>query len=228
LTAPLSNSYARVGRGGFSANLDNSTSRTWGYMRFYQSNGNHYITDGFRSTDETTGFRLSQNFALSREMTAEVGSDVVHYGGHARNVTGKLDYGEHSMTSAAGFSRLQWTPTLRARFPCGRALRRPTPLPAPHGPGSRRELHAQGRIHCGGVRFARLPQSHDRELYLFRAPNPACSKPRITCGTTRRACTPARRERRREPHGYYADLSDMVVTQGPLSEPTPFERGAAL
>jgi hypothetical protein len=74
-TARLSGSCARVGRGGFSANLDNSTSRSWGYMRFYQSHGKPYITDGFRSTDSTSGFRLSQNFALTREMVVEVGSD---------------------------------------------------------------------------------------------------------------------------------------------------------
>ena len=34
LQTPLANSYANVGRGGFSLNLDNAYSRTWGYSRF--------------------------------------------------------------------------------------------------------------------------------------------------------------------------------------------------
>jgi outer membrane cobalamin receptor len=213
VTAPLSNSYARVGRGGFSANLDNSTSRTWGYMRFYQSNGNHYITDGFRSTDETTGFRLSQNFALSREMTAEVGSDVVHYGGHARNVTGKLDYGEHSMTSAAGFSRLQWTPTLRARFHAGVRYDANSIAGAITVPeaGASYTLKDGYTVAASVSRGFRNPTI--RELYLFPAPNPLLKPEYMWNYQASLHARPAKNVAA-SLTGYYADLSDMVVTQG--------------
>jgi hypothetical protein len=114
--APLANSYANVGRGGFSANLENATAATWGYARAYSSYGNHYITDGFRSTDRTTGFRLDQNVSLAPSLTLELGSDVVNFGGRARNASSRLDYGEHEITSAAGFARAQWSATRRLRL----------------------------------------------------------------------------------------------------------------
>ena len=109
INAPLANSYANVGRGGFSVNLDNSTASKWGYIRAYSSYGNHYITDGFRSTDRTTGMRVDQNIAIAPRLILEVGSDVVNYGGQARNALSRLEYGRHTLTSGAGFVRAQWT-----------------------------------------------------------------------------------------------------------------------
>jgi iron complex outermembrane receptor protein len=213
VTAPLSGSYARVGRGGFSANLDNSTSRSWGYMRFYQSNGNHYITDGFRSTDSTTGFRLSQNFALTRELTAEVGSDLVSYGGRARNVTGKLDYGEHSIFSAAGFSRVQWTPSTRARLFAGLRYDNNSVAGAITVPeaGASYTLKDGYTVSASVSRGFRNPTI--RELYLFPAPNPLLRPEYMWNYQTSFHARPAKNVAA-SVTTYYADLSNMIVTQG--------------
>jgi len=213
VTAPLANSYARVGRGGFSANLDNSASRSWGYMRFYQSNGKHYITDGFRSTDSTTGFRFSQNFALSNELLAEVGSDVVRYSGKARNVTGKLDYGEHSMYSAAGFSRLQWTPTLRTRLHAGLRYDDNSAAGAITVPeaGASYTFRDGYTVSASVARGFRNPTM--RELYLFPAPNPFLKPERMWNYQTSLAVRPAK-DVAVNLTAYYADLSDMIVTLG--------------
>ncbi len=213
VTAPLSNSYARVGRGGFSANLDNSTSRSWGYMRFYQSNGKHYITDGFRSTDSTTGFRLSQNVALTRELVAEAGTDVVHYGGQARNVTGKLDYGDHSMTSAAGFTRLQWTPTLRARFHAGVRYDNNSVaggITVPEA-GASYTVKDGYTVSASVARGFRNPTI--RELYLFPAPNPLLKPEYMWNYQASFNMRPAKNVAAGVT-GYYADLSDMIITMG--------------
>jgi iron complex outermembrane receptor protein len=213
VTAPLSGSYARVGRGGFSANLDNSTSRSWGYMRFYQSNGNHYITDGFRSTDSTTGFRLSQNFALTRELAAEVGSDVVSYGGRARNVTGKLDYGEHSIFSAAGFSRVQWTPSTRARLYAGLRYDDNSVAGAITVP----EAGASYTLKDGYTASASISRGFRnptiRELYLFPAPNPLLRPEYMWNYQASFHARPAKNVAA-SVTTYYADLSNMIVAQG--------------
>jgi outer membrane cobalamin receptor len=213
VSAPLSGSYARVGRGGFSGNLDNSTGRSWGYMRFYQSNGKHYITDGFRSTDATTGFRISQNFALTRELAAEVGSDVVRYSGRARNVTGKLDYGEHSIFSAAGFSRVQWTPSTRARLHAGARYDDSSAAGALMVPeaGASYTLKDGYTVSASVSRGFRNPTM--RELYLFPAPNPLLKPEHMWNYQTSVHARPAKSVAA-SVTGYYADLSDMIVTQG--------------
>jgi outer membrane cobalamin receptor len=213
VTAPLSNSYARVGRGGFSANLDNSAGRSWGYLRFFQSYGNHYITDGFRSTDSTSGIRLSQNFALTPELAVEVGSDVVRYGGRARNVTAQIDYGAHSILSAAGFSRLQWTPSTRARLYAGLRYDHNSAAGAIMVPeaGASYTLKDGYTVSASVARGFRNPTI--RELYLFPAPNPLLQPEHMWNYQTSIHARPAKSVAA-SVTGYYSDLSDMIVTQG--------------
>jgi outer membrane cobalamin receptor len=227
VTAPLNNSYARVGRGGFSANLDNSTSRSWGYLRFYQSDGMHYVTDGFRSTDSATGFRLSQNIALTRDLVAEVGSDVVRYGGRARNLTLQIDYGAHTMVSAAGFSRLQWTPSTRARLHAGVRYDDNSVAGAITVP----EAGVSYTLKDGYIASASVSRGFRnptiRELYLFPAPNPLL---RPECMWNYQASFHARPAKNVAASltAYYADLSNMIVTLGRYPNLSLLNAGRAL
>jgi outer membrane cobalamin receptor len=213
VTAPLANSHARVGRGGFGLNLDNSLGRTWGYARFYSSFGNHHITDGFHSTDRTTGMRVDQQFALTPNLTLEAGSDIVNYGGQAVNVLSHLDYGRHHLTSAAGFSRIEWIPLPRLRLHTGLRGEHNSQFGGIVTPefGVALSLREGYTVSADVGRGFRNPTI--RELYLFPAPNPALqpeslwnyqasfrANPLSTLTLTATA--------------YYADLSDAIVTTG--------------
>jgi len=227
VTALLHNAYARVGRGGYSASLDNTLGRAWGYARVFQSWGKHYITDGFRSTDNTTGFRLSENFMLGRQVTAQVGADYVRYGGKARNILQRLNYGEHHQNTAAGFSRVQWTPGARLRLHAGLRYDSNTAsgdIVAPEAGVSFTPRDGY-TVAASAARGFRNPTI--RELYLFPAPNPTLKPERLW---NYQASFQGR------PHhsvlfsvtGYYADLSNMIVTLGRFPNLRLANAGAAL
>jgi len=210
---PLAGSYARVGRGGFSLNLDNAQTRHWGYTRLYSAHGHHIITDGFRSVDRTTGLRLHQSFALRPQLVAEAGADLVRYGGRARNVISSLDYGRHDLSSVAGFTRLQWAAGPHTRLNFGLRYDRHSlagVLAVPEFFASR-NLSKNYVVAAGAARGFRNPTI--RELYLFPAPNPQLLPERLW---NYQASLHAR------PHpslsasaaAYYADLSNLIVTLG--------------
>ena len=210
---PLASSYARVGRGGFSLNVDNAQARHWGYARFYSAYGHHIITDGFRSVDRTTGLRLQESFALRPHLIAETGADLVSYGGRARNVISGLNYGRHDLSSAAGFTRLQWAAGPRTRLNAGLRYDRHSlagALVVPEFLASH-SLSEKYTVAAGAARGFR--NATIRELYLFPAPNPLLAPERLW---NYQASLKAR------PHpnlsasatAYYADLSDLIVTLG--------------
>ena len=211
--APLTDSYAAVGRGGFSANVDNASGRTWGYARFYSSYGRNFITDGFRSVDSMNGLRVQQTFALNPNLMLEGGTDVARFGGRAQDVTAVLDYGEHHLSSAAGFGRAQWTPTDRLRLDTGVRYEHNSQFGGIVVPefGALFRILTNYSIAATVARGFRNPTL--RELYLFPAPNPLLkpeylwnyqvtfqARPRsnLTAWTTL----------------YYADLSNLIVTTG--------------
>jgi outer membrane receptor protein involved in Fe transport len=212
-TAPAAGMYARVGRGGFSLDLDNATAHTWGYARLFSSYGHHMLWDGFRSVDHTTGARIHQSFALSSQLSLDAGTDIVQYGGRARNLSSHLDYGEHHLSDAAGFSRAIWSPLGRWRLNAGLRYQHNSlhgGIAVPEFGVSYRlsEKYALSTAVARGFRNPTI-----RELYLFPAPNPnlrpehlwnyqatihARPRPGFSAWVT----------------GYYADLSDLIVTTG--------------
>lgn len=227
VTAPLQSSYASVGRGGFSVNLENATSRAWGYMRALSSHGKHFITDGFRSTDRTSGFRLDQNFALSPRFTLEVGSDVMNFGGQARNVASRLDYGRHDLTSAAGFTRAQWIAARRLRLNSGVRYESNTQFGSITAPefGVAYDVAPGYTLSAQAAKGFRNPTI--RELYLFPAPNPLLEPERVwnyqasfqarPFSTLTASLT-----------AYYADLSNLIVVTGRYPNLRLLNGGAAL
>jgi iron complex outermembrane receptor protein len=213
LQAPLADSYARVGRGGFSVNLDHAQQRTWGYARLSSAYGHHIITDGFRSVDHATGVRLHQFFALRPGLVADAGADVATFGGRARNVISGLNYGRHGSNSEAGFTRLQWAASPRMRLNAGlrydrNSLAGAVVVPEFH---ASRSLSGSYTVAAGVARGFRNPTI--RELYLFPAPNPRL-KPEYMWNYQASLQARPRANLAASATAYYADLSNVIVTLG--------------
>ena len=227
VTAPLSNSFANVGRGGFSANLDNAASHTWGYIRMFSSYGNHYISDGFRSTDRTTGLRVDQSMALSPHLTLQAGSDVVNYGGQARDAIAHTSYGSHTLTEGAGFARVEWAAASRLRLHSGFRYNRNSLLGSTSVPefGAAYTL-AEGYVISTEIgRGFRNPTI--RELYLFPAPNPALRPEHVWNYQATFRAHPTR-SLTASLTGYYASLDNLIVTTGRYPNLALLNSGAAL
>ena len=206
LEAPLANSYARVGRGGLTLNLDNATARNWGYTRVFSSYGHHILSDGFRSVDRTTGARFHQFLSLGPHLMLDGGSDVVVYGGR----TGSS---QHWIRSAAGFTRLEWAPSSPLRLNTGVRYDHNSVYGAVAAP----EFGATWRIsenYSAGVAVARgFRNPTIRELYLFPAPNPLL-KPEFVWNYQASVQLAPRAGFRALLSAYYADLSNLIVTTG--------------
>lgn len=172
MPAPLKGANARVGRGGFSWNADNSFARTFGYARLYGSWGKHWITDGFRSTDSNMGFRAQQTWLATSQASLEFGGDFNRFGGRARNVVQRLDYGDHRLTDGGVFTRVHWTPGTRVQWDAGLRAHGHSVWGALAAPEAGVRVHfMQGyTLSAAAARGFRNPTI--RELYLFPAPNP--------------------------------------------------------
>jgi len=224
---PTAGQYARVGRGGFSYDLENATGRTWGYARVFSSFGHHMLWDGFRSVDSTTGIRIHQTVTLAPQLTLDGGTDVVRYGGRANNIAAPVDFGEHHLSDSAGFTRTVWMPVSRVRFNAGFRYQHNSLFGGIAVPelGASVRLTERYSFSASAGRGFRNPTI--RELYLFPAPNPALrpenlwnyqatfqARPRsgITTWVT----------------GYYADLSDLIVVTGRFPSLRTSNAGRAL
>ncbi|MCC7175661.1 MAG: TonB-dependent receptor [Bryobacterales bacterium] len=213
VTAPLAGSYARVGRGGFSLNLDNGYGRTWGYLRLFSSHGRHIITDGFRSVDSTTGARVHQSFSLTSRLALDAGTEAFSYGGRATNVLGGLNYGEHHISTAAGFSRVQYNAGSRLRLNTGLRYEHNSA----YGQIAVPEFGASFKLRTGytlGVMAGKGFRSPTiRELYLFPAPNPLLRPETLWNYQATLRLEPSR-SFQSSITAYYADVRDMIVTTG--------------
>lgn len=211
--APLQGSYARVGRGGYSLNLNNAYGRSHGYIRQYGAWGRHFITDGFRSTDSTRGLRAMQTFLIHPSLAVDVGGDFNHFGGAARNVKSILNYGEHQIDEGAGFSRAQWTFSPRISLSGGYRYHRHSV----YGGLSVAEAAATVRLSprvswsAGISRGFRNPTI--RELYLFPAPNPNLLPERLW-NTQSTLYVQPHRTLTAWATGYYSSLSNQIFTLG--------------
>jgi iron complex outermembrane receptor protein len=205
--------WASVGRGGFSANLDNAAGRSWGSARVYSSWGHHHIADGWRSNDRTTGLRVHQHVLASPQIETDVGTDVVNYGGLGRNRLTGIDYGSHGETSAAGFGRLRWTPLNALRLNAGVRYEHSTIFGGITVPevGAALAWRPGYSLHLAVARGFRNPTI--RELYLFPAPNPELRPEHIWNYQAAVAMQPAK-NLAASLTGYYAKLDNLVVVTG--------------
>lgn len=171
--ALLTNSYASVGRGGFSANLANSTDRLNGYTLFYSTWGHNVISDGFRSVDRTTGARISQTITFAHNAAFDFGTDIVNYGGTAWQY-GQLDAygGNHQITDAAGFFRGHWSPVAKLVVNAGVRYQTDTQFGDMAVPEIGAIYNVLPRLTWSGSISEGFRNPTLRELYLFPAPNP--------------------------------------------------------
>jgi outer membrane cobalamin receptor len=211
--APSQANYAGVGRGGFSANLDDAYGRLYGSIRVYGSYGRNFISDGFRSIDDATGFRLDQTFAVKPTLLIEVGSDERRYGGEAHQEPGGANYGTHHINEEAGFAIVQWTPIHHLRLHAGYRYQANSQfggLSVPEAGGSF-AFSDRYSLAFNASRGFRNPTI--RELYLFPAPNPNLLPETMWNYQASFHARPARRV-----HAwttvYYASLDNLVVTLG--------------
>lgn len=213
LHPPLAGSFAQVGRGGGSFGLDNAALRTWGRLSVHSSAGHHIISDGFRSVDRSTGFRLHQHVALRDGLVAEAGAEAANYGGRARQVRSGIDYGSHTLTTAAGFTRVNWAANHRVRLHSGMRYEGNSPLGSIVAPEAGVSYSPADNYVLAASAGRGFRNPTIRELYLFPAPNPALKREHVW---NYEASFRAR------PHSaldasvtlYYADIRDLIVTTG--------------
>lgn len=205
--------YASVGRGGFSADLANSTPALSGYTRLYSTWGRNFISDGFRSTDRITGGRLYQTWTLPHNVAMDFGADLVNYGGLAKQEGGTNYGGKHQINDDAGFVRAHWTPSVKTLLNAGVRYQANSLFGNIAVPELGGLWQASNRISLSGAISRGFRNPTIRELYLFPAPNAnlkpeeewnyqATVQARIT--TTMAAWTTF----------YYASMSNQILALG--------------
>ncbi|MCL5005924.1 MAG: TonB-dependent receptor [Acidobacteria bacterium] len=173
--------YASVGRGGFTLDLANSSGPLAGYTRFYSTWGRNFISDGFRSTDRMTGGRIFQTLSLSQNVAVDFGTDVLDYGGLARQLgENPTDYGGgYEITDAAGFMRAHWSPTTQLVFSGGLRYQTDSVFGDITVPEFGALWQASDRVSFSTSISEGFRNPTIRELYLFPAPNPNLQPERL-------------------------------------------------
>jgi outer membrane cobalamin receptor len=210
---PLVGNWSRVGRGGFSWDLDNTGNRTWGLARLYSSFGHNMIYDGFRSVDNSVGVRVQQSFLVAPEVTIDGGTDIIHYGGNARNISSDYSYGEFHINDYAGFARARYAATKSFQLNAGIRYddnSHSGDITVPEF-GATYRFTENYSFSASVSRGFRNPTI--RELYLFPAPTPTLQPERMwnyqvtfqTRPTTKLLAWVT---------GYYSNIDDLIVTTG--------------
>ena len=213
LQAPLSGNWSRVGRGGFSWDLDNSGSRTWGMARVFSSFGHNMIYDGFRSVDRAVGARVQQSFLVTPRVTLEAGTDIIRYGGSARSISTGYQFGEFHINDYAGFSRARYAVTKNLQFNAGVRYDYDSHSGGIAVPefGATYRFRENYSISSSVARGFRNPTI--RELYLFPAPTPTLRPERMWNYQATFQARPAR-TMLAWVTGYYANIDNLIVVTG--------------
>jgi outer membrane cobalamin receptor len=211
--APVSGNWARVGRGGFSWDLDNSGSRTWGMARVYSSSGHHMLYDGFRSVDNALGARVQQSFLVGPQVTLDAGTDIIRYGGRARDISPNYNYGEFHVHDAAGFARARYAASRKLQLNAGVRYDHDSHSGGITVPefGVTYRPAEQFSVSASAARGFRNPTL--RELFLFPAPTPTLQPERLWNYQATVQVRPARTVLAWVT-GYYASAGNLIVTTG--------------
>jgi outer membrane cobalamin receptor len=224
---PSQASYATVGRGGFSAAASDTFGRTYGYIRVFGSYGRNFISDGFRSIDDSTGVRAAQTFVVQPGLLAEIGTDIAHHGGEAHRESGPFGWGTHHIDEQAGFTRLQWFPLRQLRLNAGFRYQANSQfgwIAVPEAGGAY-SFSKRFAIAFDASRGFRNPTL--RELYLFPAPNPNL-KPETMWNYQGTFNARLAKGFRAWSTVYYADLRNLIVALGYYPNLSLLNAGEAL
>jgi outer membrane cobalamin receptor len=213
ISAPAAGHWSRVGRGGYSLSLDNRGEESWGSIRFFSSHGHHMIYDGFRSVDSNTGFRIQETFKPISSLELDLGGDAAQYGGRAKSIATRYDYGEHHVSEGGGFTRARWTIAERLRLNAGFRYDHNSIF----GGVTATEFGASYRITDGYSLSVAIGKGFRnptiRELYLFPAPTPTLQPERLWNYQATFQVRP-RSGLLAWITGYYSDVSNLIVTTG--------------
>ncbi len=210
---PLAGNWSRVGRGGFSWDLDNTGSRTWGLARVYSSFGHNMIYDGFRSVDNSTGVRVQQSFLVAPQVTLDGGTDIIHYGGSARDISADYDYGDFHINDYAGFARARYAASKSLQFNAGIRYDDNSHSGSIVVPefGATYRLDENYSVSASATRGFRNPTI--RELYLFPAPTPNLQPERMWNYQATFQARPVS-TLLAWVTGYYSNIDNLIVTTG--------------
>lgn len=211
--APLAGSWSRVGRGGFSWDLDNTGSHTWGLARVYAGFGHNMIHDGFRSVDNSVGVRIQQSFLVSPQVTIGAGTDILRYGGSARDIIANYRYGEFHINDYAGFARARYAASQNLQFNAGFRYddnSHSGAIPVPEF-GAAYRLAQNYSVSASVSRGFRNPTI--RELYLFPAPTPNLQPERMWNYQATFQARPVSKVLAWVT-GYYDNLDNLIVATG--------------
>ncbi|MBZ5515631.1 MAG: TonB-dependent receptor [Acidobacteriia bacterium] len=210
---PLAGNWSRVGRGGFSWDLDNSGSRTWGLARVYSSFGHNMIYDGFRSVDNSLGVRVLQSFLVAPQVTIDGGTDIIRYGGSGRDISANHDYGEFHLNDYAGFSRVRYAASKSLQLNAGIRYddnSHSGAIVVPEFAATYR-LAENYSVSASVTRGFRNPTL--RELYLFPAPTPTLQPERMWNYQATFQARPFSKVLAWVT-GYYSNIDNLIVTIG--------------
>jgi outer membrane cobalamin receptor len=213
ISAPTPGRWSRVGRGGYSLNLDNRGERSWGSIRYFSSYGHHMIYDGFRSIDNNKGFRIQETFAPASNLELDLGGDLAQYGGRANNIKSGYSYGDHQVSEGGPFARARWTIAGRLKLNVGFRYERNSVF----GGVTATEFGAAYRIANGYSLSLAIAKGFRnptiRELYLFPAPTPTLQPEHLWNYQATFQARPAS-SFLTWITGYYSDASNLIVTTG--------------
>jgi len=224
---PLVGNWSQVGRGGFSWDLDNTGSRTWGLARVYSSFGHNMIYDGFRSVDNSFGARIQQSYLAAPRVTIDGGTDIIRYGGSARDISTDYDYGEFHINDYAGFSRARYAATKSLQFNAGIRYDDNSHSGAIVVPefGATFRLAENYSFSASVTRGFRNPTI--RELYLFPAPTPTLQPERMWNYQATFQLRPISKVLAWVT-GYYSNIDNLIVTTGNYPNLQMRNTGAAI
>jgi iron complex outermembrane receptor protein len=224
---PVPGQWSTVGRGGFSWDLDNTGGRTWGLARVYASFGHNMTYDGWRSVDNSLGVRVMQSFLAAPQVTVDVGTDIIHYGGTGREISPYYDYGEFHINDYAGFSRVRYAATKRLQLNAGIRYDDNSHAGSIVVPefGATYHLAENYSVSASVSRGFRNPTI--MELYLFPAPTPTLQPERMWNYQATFQARPVSKVLTWI-IGYYDNINNLIVTTGYYPDMKLQNTGAAI
>ena len=210
---PLAGNWSRVGRGGFSWDLDNTGSRTWGLARVYSSFGHNMIYDGFRSVDNSFGVRVQQSFLVAPQITLDAGTDIIHYGGSARDISAAYNFGEFHINDYAGFSRVRYAVTKKLQLNAGFRYDDNSHSGSIVVPEFGATYHLAENYSVSGSITRGFRNPTIRELYLFPAPTSTLHPERMWNYQATFQVRPIS-TMLAWVTGYYSNIDNLIVTTG--------------
>lgn len=222
---------ASVGRGGFTADLGNSSPALNGYTRLYSTWGHNATADrtdannNFDSTDRITGGRIFQTWIpqptrVHGNLAFDFGGDFVNYGGQAVNftvprTTATTNHygGEHQIDDNAGFLRAHWSPTAKTLLNAGLRVQHDSQFGSIDVPEFGAQWHPTGIFSFSASASRGFRNPTVRELYLFPAPNPSLT-PEHEWSYEATVQARLTKDLAAWTTFYYASLTDQIVTLG--------------